>query len=43
MEWFFRLLKEPKRIIRQIALPRYILKLIFTKDKTKGKFDKKGE
>lgn len=40
MEWFYRLCKEPKRIKRQIVLPIYLLKILFAKDKTKGKFDK---
>ncbi len=40
MEWFWRLLKEPKRIKRQMVLPVYLVKLVLKKDKTKGKFDK---
>ncbi len=39
MEWLWRLAKEPKRIVRQSVLPIYLLKVIFAKDKTKGKFD----
>lgn len=39
MEWFWRLVREPKRIKRQLVLPVYLVKLIFTKDKTKGKFN----
>lgn len=39
MEWFYRLCKEPKRIKRQIVLPIYLLKVLFARDKTKGKFD----
>lgn len=39
MEWLWRLIKEPKRIIRQMALPLYVLELVFTRDKTKGRFD----
>lgn len=40
IEWFWRLLKQPSRIIRMLALPHYLLKIIFTKDITKGKFSK---
>lgn len=40
MEWFWRLCREPKRIKRQIVLPIYLLKVLFAKDKTKGRFDK---
>ena len=39
MEWLYRLFKEPKRIKRQIVLPIYLLKILFKKDKTKGKFN----
>lgn len=39
MEWFWRLLREPSRIKRQLVLPVYLLKILFAKDKTKGKFD----
>lgn len=39
MEWFWRLCKEPSRIKRQMVLPVYLLKVLFAKDKTKGKFD----
>ena len=39
MEWLWRLMKEPKRIIRMRVLPVYLLKLFFKKDKTKGRFD----
>jgi N-acetylglucosaminyldiphosphoundecaprenol N-acetyl-beta-D-mannosaminyltransferase len=38
MEWFWRLCRQPKRIIRQRVLPIYLIKLIFAKDKTKGRF-----
>lgn len=38
MEWLWRLILEPKRIIRMSVLPVYVLKLLFSKDKTKGKF-----
>lgn len=40
IEWLWRLIKEPKRIKRMVVLPIYLLKIIFTKDITKGKFDK---
>ncbi len=39
MEWLWRLLREPSRIKRQLVLPMYLLKILFAKDKTKGKFD----
>ncbi len=39
MEWFWRLCREPKRIKRQLVLPIYLIKVLFKKDKTKGKFD----
>ena len=29
LEWFYRLIKEPKRITRQIVLPAFLLKVIF--------------
>ena len=38
MEWLWRLILEPKRIIRMSVLPVYVVKLFFSKDKTKGKF-----
>ena len=38
MEWFWRLAKEPSRIKRQLVLPVYLFKVLFAKDKTKGKF-----
>jgi N-acetylglucosaminyldiphosphoundecaprenol N-acetyl-beta-D-mannosaminyltransferase len=40
IEWLWRLIKEPKRIKRMTVLPIYLLKVLFTKDITKGKFDK---
>ena len=40
IEWFWRLLMQPSRIVRMMALPVYLLKIVFTKDITKGKFDK---
>lgn len=39
IEWLWRLCREPKRIVRQIVLPIYLIKVIFAKDKTRGKFD----
>ena len=32
LEWFYRLLKEPSRIKRQLVLPKFMLKVIFTKN-----------
>lgn len=32
LEWFYRLVKEPLRIKRQIVLPKFMLKVIFSKD-----------
>ncbi len=40
MEWFWRLCREPSRIKRQLVLPVYLFKVLFSKDKTKGKFSK---
>ena len=40
IEWLWRLAKEPKRITRMAVLPVYLLKVLFAKDMTKGKFDK---
>lgn len=31
LEWLYRLLKEPKRIKRQMALPRFLLKVLFSR------------
>ena len=39
IEWLWRLILQPKRIIRMMVLPIYYLKIKFTKDITKGKFD----
>lgn len=38
MEWLWRLLRQPKRIIRMYVLPIYLIKILLKKDKTKGKF-----
>ena len=40
MEWLWRLLRQPSRIVRQMALPHYIITLLLAKDKTKGRFEK---
>lgn len=32
LEWFYRLIKEPSRIKRQIVLPKFMIKVIFSKD-----------
>lgn len=39
MEWLWRLIREPSRIKRQLVLPVYLFKVLFAKDKTKGKFN----
>lgn len=39
LEWLWRLCKEPKRIVRMMALPAYLIKIVFKKDKTKGRFE----
>lgn len=39
IEWIWRLILQPSRIIRMLALPVYLFKITFTKDITKGKFD----
>ncbi len=40
IEWLWRLILQPTRIKRMMALPNYLLKIFFTKDITKGSFDK---
>lgn len=35
LEWFYRLLKDPRRIKRQLSLPIFMLTVIFTKDSVK--------
>lgn len=40
IEWLWRLILQPSRFFRMIVLPIYLMKIIFTKDITKGKFDK---
>lgn len=39
IEWLWRLIKEPKRIKRMVVLPIFFLKVLFSKDVTKGKFE----
>ena len=39
MEWLWRLLRQPSRIIRQIALPQYILTLL-VEENEKMRLDK---
>jgi N-acetylglucosaminyldiphosphoundecaprenol N-acetyl-beta-D-mannosaminyltransferase len=39
MEWFWRLILQPSRIKRMYVLPIYLLKIVFTKDITKGKWN----
>ena len=36
LEWLYRLLKEPKRIKRQMALPKFMLKVIGVSLRGKG-------
>lgn len=39
IEWFWRLMLQPSRIFRMLVLPVYLIKITFTKDITKGKFE----
>lgn len=39
MEWFWRLILQPSRIVRMMALPKYIIKIVFTKDMTKSRWE----
>lgn len=39
IEWLWRLCRQPKRIIRMMVLPVYLIKIILKKDITKGKFE----
>lgn len=39
IEWLWRLVLQPSRFIRMLVLPIYLIKITFTKDITKGKFD----
>ncbi len=38
-EWLWRLILQPSRIKRMIVLPIYLLRIIFSKDITKGKWE----
>lgn len=38
MEWFWRLILQPSRIFRMKVLPIFLIKILFKKDKSKGKF-----
>lgn len=40
LEWLWRLILQPTRIVRMTVLPIYLIKIIFTKDRTKGKWSK---
>ncbi len=33
IEWLYRLMKEPKRLKRQMALPQFLVKVLFSKNK----------
>ena len=33
LEWFYRLLKQPKRFFRMLALPKFIISVILSKIK----------
>ena len=39
LEWLWRLIKQPSRIVRMLVLPKFLFKVLFTKDISKGKFD----
>lgn len=39
IEWLWRLALQPSRFFRMLVLPIYLIKITFTKDITKGKFD----
>lgn len=38
IEWLWRLILQPSRICRMVVLPIYLIKILFTKDITKGRF-----
>lgn len=40
MEWLWRLILQPSRIIRMMVLPAYLIKIIVSKDMTKSCWDK---
>ena len=39
LEWLWRLIKQPSRIVRMAVLPKFLIKILFTKDISKGKFN----
>lgn len=39
MEWLWRLILQPSRIVRMRVLPVFLIKILFAKDITKGKYD----
>lgn len=39
MEWLWRLILQPSRIKRMMRLPKFLVKIIFVKDKTEGRWD----
>ncbi len=39
IEWLWRLFREPSRIKRMMRLPKYLIKVTFAKDRTKGRWD----
>ena len=39
IEWLWRLCQEPTKIKRMMRLPKYLVKILFVKDKTKGRWD----
>jgi N-acetylglucosaminyldiphosphoundecaprenol N-acetyl-beta-D-mannosaminyltransferase len=36
LEWLYRLIKDPKRIKRQISIPKFLIKVIFNKNSVKN-------
>jgi len=36
LEWLYRLIQDPKRIKRQISIPKFLIKIIFTKNSVKN-------
>lgn len=36
LEWLYRLIKQPSRIGRMMAIPKFMYKVVFTNDKTRG-------
>ena len=39
LEWFYRLLKEPSRIKRQVAIPKFIFEILKNRDSVKVEED----